>query len=146
MIEHTNGNDPLHQDATRLHSWRLLTGTLAAPLAWFAQMFIGEVLTAQACSMSTPNRPSTPPVWMMPALTVLSVACFALGVAGVVVAWRTVIFTRARRGDGFDMRARRITELEWFLARVSALSSAMFMFGLVTTDLAVLVVSPCGRW
>ena len=146
MIERTNGDSTLRQDATRLHSWRLLAGTLATSLAWFAQMFIGEVLTAQACSISTPDRPAAPPAWMMPALMVLSVACFALGVAGVVVAWRTVIFTRARRRDALDVRARRITELEWFLARVSALSSAMFMFGLVTTDLAVLVVSPCGRW
>jgi hypothetical protein len=141
-----NGHGSRHADLARFHSWRLLVATLAAPLAWFAQMFIGEVLTAQACSLSDPGHPAAPPSWVIPALMVLSVVCFVVGVAGLVVAWRTVIFTRTRRAHALEGRARRVAELEWFLARVSALSSAMFMFGLVSTDLAVLVVSPCGRW
>ncbi|CAG9219291.1 conserved membrane hypothetical protein [Paraburkholderia sabiae] len=136
----------LNADLARFHSWRLLVATLATPLAWFAQMLIGEVLTAQACSLSDVRHPAAPPPWVIPAMMALSVACFVLGVVGVVVAWRTMIFTRSRRAQALGERARRVTELEWFLARVSMLSSAMFMFGLVSTDLAVLVVSPCGRW
>jgi hypothetical protein len=130
----------------RFHSWRLLIGTLATPLAWFAQMFIGEVLTAQACALSDPARPLPPPSWTLPALATLSVVCLLVGIVGMVVAWRTVVITRAKRWHTLYGQARRIAELEWFLARVSALCSAMFMFGLVTTDLAVIVVSPCGQW
>ncbi|MEM5371191.1 hypothetical protein V4C53_34855 [Paraburkholderia azotifigens] len=141
-----NDSHGLNQDLACFHSWRLLIATLATPLSWFAQMFIGEVLTAQACSLSDARHPGAAPAWVMPSMMVLSVACFVAGIAGVVVAWRTVIFTRTRREQALGERARRVTELEWFLARVSALSSAMFMFGLVSTDLAVLVVSPCGRW
>jgi hypothetical protein len=132
--------------STRLHGWRLTIAALATPLAWFAQMFLGEMLTAQVCSLSTPERPGAPPSWMMPALLALSGACFVLGIAGVAVAWRTVVFTRTLHGEARDTRARRVAELEWFLARVSVLSSVMFLFGLIATDLAVLVVSPCGRW
>ncbi|MBN3758334.1 hypothetical protein G3N95_35860 [Paraburkholderia sp. Tr-20389] len=135
-----------HTELARFHSWRLLIATLATPLAWFAQMFIGEVLTTKACSLSNASYPAAAPSWAMPAMTVLSVACFVLGVVGVAVAWRSVIFTRTKRSHAHGERERRVTELEWFLARVSALSSAMFLFGLVATDLAVIVVSPCGRW
>ena len=130
----------------RFHSWRLLTGTLATPLAWLAQMFIGEVLTAQGCALTDPARPLPPPSWMLPALVALSFVCFLAGIAGVVVAWRTVVMTRARQWHALYGQARRVAELEWFLARVSLLCSAMFMFGLISTDLAVIVVSPCGQW
>jgi hypothetical protein len=133
-------------DIPRFHSGRLLTAALATPLAWFAQMFIGEVLTSQACAISDPLRPASPPTWVTTAMAALSVVCVIVGVAGVIVAWRAVVFTRGRRGHALDGRARRVAELEWFLARVSALSSAMFMFGLVTTVVAVVVVSPCGQW
>ncbi|MEM5436816.1 hypothetical protein [Paraburkholderia diazotrophica] len=133
-------------DIPRFHSGRLLTAALATPLAWFAQMFVGEVLTSQACALSDPLRPTSPPTWVTTALAALSVACLIVGVAGAIIAWRAVVFTRDRRGHGLDGRARRVAELEWFLARVSALSSAMFMFALVTTAVAVVVVSPCGQW
>ncbi len=143
-----DGNPPRggHDDVAQFHSWRLMIGTLAAPLAWFAQMFAGEVLTTRACAAMGAGGPADPPGWLTPVLIALSAACFAVGVTGVVVAWRTVIFTRARRRLALHGRARRIAELEWFLARVSVLSSAMFLFGLVSTDLAVWVLTPCGRW
>ncbi|WP_225032018.1 hypothetical protein [Paraburkholderia sp. XV] len=140
------GEDGTLQDTARFRSWRLLLGTLATPLAWVAQMFIGEVLTTRACSLASAGRPSGPPAWAMSALIALSVGCFVLGVAGVGFAWRTVVLTRARRWHALDRRTRRAVELEWFLARVSVLSSAMFMFGLLSTDLAVIIVAPCGRW
>jgi hypothetical protein len=142
----TTQTDPNRVGIPRFHSWRLMIGTLATPLAWFAQMFIGEVLTSQACALTDPARPSAPPSWALPALIALSVACLVVGIVGVVVAWRTVVKTREKHWPALYGRARRIAELEWFLARVSALCSAMFMFGLISTDLAVIVVSPCGQW
>ncbi|ACC74565.1 hypothetical protein PPMP20_22800 [Paraburkholderia phymatum] len=141
-----NDRDGLHRDLLRFHSWRLLIAALATPLAWFAQMLIGEVLTAQACSRSDAQHPAPVPSWAIPALIVLSMVCFVIGAIGVALAWRTVTFARRKRSQARSERERRVAELEWFLARVSALSSAMFMFGLVATDLAVIVVSPCGRW
>jgi len=128
----------------QFHPWRLSIGMLATALAWFAMMGAGEILTANVCALSDANRPAGPPPWAMPALIALSVACFAIGIAGVVVAWRNVVFTREKRKHRLEGRARRVAELEWFLARVSALSSALFMFGMVATGLAVVIVSPCG--
>lgn len=137
---------PDQNSVPRFHSWRLLFGTLATPLAWMIQMLIGELLTTRACATGDPQHSAILRSWMLPALIALSVACFALGAAGVAVAWRAMSLTRAQRGHALYGRARRVAELEWFLARISALSSAMFMFGLLATDLAVVVVSPCGRW
>ncbi|WP_233849589.1 hypothetical protein [Paraburkholderia sp. HD33-4] len=148
-----NGGDHGHRtentdrnQAPRFHVWRLLIATLATPLAWFAQMLIGEVLTAQSCALSDPNHPVTPPSWVITALIALSAVCFVVGVAGIVVAWRTVAFTRAQLQQSLQGRAHRVAELEAFLARIGVLSSAIFMFGLIVTSIAVAMVSWCGRW
>jgi hypothetical protein len=146
MSDHpANGNVSREAQASTFHSWRLLIGTLVTPLAWAAQMLIGEVLTAEACSLN-PEHSAAPPSWVMTPLIALSCACFVLGLFGVIVAWRNVRDTRAESRRALNGRARRIAELEWFFARVGALCSAMFMFGLIATDLAVVVVSPCGHW
>ncbi|WP_063910583.1 hypothetical protein [Paraburkholderia monticola] len=123
-----------------------MIATLATPLAWFAQMLIGEVLTAQSCALSDANHPMAPPWWVMTALIGWSTVCFVVGVAGIVVAWRTVTFTRAQLQQPLRGRARRVAELEAFLARVGILCSAIFMFGLVVTSIAVAMVSRCGPW
>jgi hypothetical protein len=130
--------------APQFHPWRLSAGMLATALAWFALMAAGEVLTANVCGLSDAIRPQGPPSWAMPVLIAVSVACCVLAVVGVVIAWRNIVLTRERRKCALEGRARRVAELEWFLARVSALSSAMFMFGMIVTVLAVAIVSPCG--
>ncbi|QYD67251.1 hypothetical protein KZJ38_12755 [Paraburkholderia edwinii] len=130
--------------APQFHPWRLSAGMLATALAWFALMGAGEVLTANVCGLSDANGPKGPPSWAMPVLIAISVACFALAIVGVVIAWRNVVLTREKRKYPLEGRARRVAELEWFLARISALSSAMFMFGMFVTVLAVAIVSPCG--
>ena len=37
-------------------------------------------------------------------------------------------------------------ERDWFLSRICAMSSTMFMLGLVATDIAMLVIAPCSPW
>jgi hypothetical protein len=130
--------------APQFHPWRLSAGMLATAFAWFALMGAGEVLTANVCGLSDANGPKGPPSWAMPVLVAVSAACFALAVVGVVLAWRNVVLTREQKKHSLEGRARRVAELEWFLARISALSSAMFMFGMLVTVLAVAIVSPCG--
>ena len=36
--------------------------------------------------------------------------------------------------------------LDWSIACVGAVSSTLFLFALIATDSAVLIVSPCSRW
>jgi hypothetical protein len=144
-----HGHRPEHagrHQIPRFHGGRLLVAALATPLAWFAQMLIGEVLAAQACALSDPNHPVMPPWWVMTALIALSTVCFVVGVAGMVVALRTVAFTRAQLRQPLQGRQRRVAELEAFLARIGVLCSAIFMFGLVATSIAVAMVSRCGPW
>lgn len=146
MSDERTGTPRPRIDMPRFHSRRLLTAALVTPSAWFAQMFVGEVLTTQACALSDPTRPASAPSWVTAAMVALSTVCLIVGIAGVIVAWRTVVFTRERRAHALDGCARQVAELEWFLARVCLLSSAMFMFGVIATFLAVAVVSPCGQW
>ncbi|MFC0399382.1 hypothetical protein [Paraburkholderia rhizosphaerae] len=128
------------------HPWRLSIGLLGTALAWFALMLIGEGLTATTCALSDPVRPAAPPSWAMVVMIALSAVCVALGIAGAVLAWRNVVFTREKRQRPLEGRARRVAELESFLAKVGALCSAMFMFGLIATVLAVAILAPCGQW
>ncbi|WP_233860356.1 hypothetical protein [Paraburkholderia sp. HD33-4] len=133
-------------EAPRFQVWRLLIATFATPLAWFAQMLIGEVLAAQSCALSDANQPVTQPWWVTTALIALSTVCFVVGVAGTVAAWRTVAFTRAQLQQPLQGRPRRVAELEAFLARIGVLCSAIFMFGLVVTSISVVMVTRCGPW
>lgn len=125
--------------------WRVMTGMFAAPLAWLAQTLVVEALAAQACFAD--DRPLHAPQlpWLEAALVAVSLVCFATGVSGSVVAWRASRYiNRAtpRERSPIPMRGH----LDAFLARVAAMCSTMFMFGLVATDVALLIVSPCGRW
>ena len=126
----------------------LLTGLLAAPLAWFAQINIIEALAAQSCFAH--DRPLPQP-WMHSALTaidVVSAVCLAIGVCGTVVAWRNrrVAVTLAREaGAGAGAKGESVRRIA-FIARVSLLSTLVFLAGLIATDIARLIVSPCSRW
>jgi hypothetical protein len=142
---HRAGDPGNSADVPRFHGWHLLIGTLATPAAWLAQMLIGGVLTTQACALRDANPAAATPAWIMPAMLALSVACLVLGVAGVIVAWRAVFITREQSRRAPTGRPHQVAELEWFLARVSALSSVIFLFGLISIDLALQIMSPCGN-
>jgi hypothetical protein len=128
----------------RFHPWRLLFGMLASAFAWFALMAAGEVLTANVCALSDAAHPQGPPSWAMPVLGAVTAACFALAIAGGFVSWRNLALMRKKRRQPLQGRARRVAELEWFVAKIGALSSAIFMFGMIATGLAVAMLSPCG--
>jgi hypothetical protein len=119
-----------------------LAGLVIAPLAWLLQMVIAETLAAQSCyPFNTPlSAPLVP--WMRPALVVISMVCLAAGAAGAVIAWRNL--RELARTEGGARRPR--TGLVWFLSRVAAMCSALFLFALVATDVALAIVSPCKWW
>jgi hypothetical protein len=125
--------------------WRVFTSMFAAPLAWIAQTLVVEAFAAQACFPD--DRPLHAPQlsWLEVALGAVSLVCFAIGSGGMFVAWRT-----SRRMNRTTSRERQPIpirgELDAFLARIAAMCSTMFMFGLVATDVTLMIVHPCGRW
>lgn len=129
----------------RLPGSRALIGMLSAPFAWVAQMGITEALAAQTCFPR--NRPLTAPTlpWLDAVILAVNVACLVLGCWGAFIAWRNVRFVRRIRSGMSGNTGDEPALLDSFLARVGAMSSALFMFALIATDIAVLIVSPC-RW
>lgn len=119
-----------------------LAGLVIAPLAWLLQMVIAETLAAQSCYPF--DKPLSAPVvpWMRPALVVISALCLMAGGFGGVIAWRNLRRLAAEKGTA----SRKRTELVWFLSRVAAMCSALFLFALIATDVALALVSPCRWW
>jgi hypothetical protein len=142
--ERAQQRSPQRNATPRFHPWRLLFGMSATAFAWFALMAAGEVLTANVCALSDAAHPQGPPSWAMPLLGAITVACFVLAVAGGFVSWRNLAFMRKKRRQPLQGRARRVAELEWFVAKIGALSNAIFMFGMIATGLAVAMLSPRG--
>ncbi|SFU26298.1 hypothetical protein [Paraburkholderia aspalathi] len=129
----------------RLPGSRALIGMLAAPFAWAAQMGITEALAAQTCFPR--NRPLTAPTlpWLDAIILAVNGACLVLGCCGAFSAWRNVRFIRRIRCGMPGNAGEEPVLLDSFLAQVGAMSSALFMFALIATDIVVLIVSPC-RW
>ncbi|WP_206997864.1 hypothetical protein [Trinickia mobilis] len=124
----------------------MLIGLLAAPLAWFAQIGIVEALAAQSCFAY--DKPAPRP-WVHSVLTtsaLVSAVCLSIGIGGAAFAWRnrrvaaTVAHEAGVRSN--QPLVRRIA----VITRVSLLSTLLFLAVLAATDVAGLIVSPCGRW
>lgn len=124
----------------------LLMGILAAPLAWFAQLGIIEALAAQSCFAYDQPQPQP---WLHGALTAIaavSAVCLCIGLCGAAFAWRnwrvaaSVVREAPARSD--HALLRRVA----FITRVSLLSTLLFLAGLMATDVAGMIASPCGRW
>jgi hypothetical protein len=125
--------------------WAVLIGLLLTPAAWFAQTNLAQTISAYACFPH--GRPVTAPAlpWLMHGLLALSVLTFIAGAIGVTVGlrnWRRtapLATAEARRTPPHRTAAR-----DCFLARVGTISSCVFMFGLVASDMALMMVPPCG--
>jgi hypothetical protein len=148
---------PPAQRGTGLLAW--LVGIFAAPAAWVGQTCISEALAAQGCDPYTGGLGVASSMrWASAAVVVLSVVCFMLGAVGTLVAWRnwrrngdavryaTAPSTPTSGSDAGRVMPPRWAERDWFLARVGALSSTLFLFALIATDVAVVVVAPCRTW
>ncbi|MFP3563377.1 hypothetical protein [Paraburkholderia sp. SIMBA_030] len=131
--------------APRLPGSHALIGMLAAPFAWVVQMGITETLAAHSCFPR--DRPLTAPTlpWLDAAILAVNFVCLALGCWGAFVAWRNVRFVRRIRSGMPGSASSEPGLLDGFLARAGAMSSILFGFALIATDIAVLIVSPC-RW
>lgn len=125
---------------------QIAAGLLIAPFAWLVQMLVAETLAAQSCYPdSAPlNAPLFP--WMRTALFVLSALCLLAGIAGSLLAWRNIRRIGPKRWGTLAGTTRTKAELAWFVSRVAAMCSALFLFALIATDVALAIVSPCRWW
>jgi hypothetical protein len=132
--------------AQQISGTQILIALLLAPLAWLAQVAIAEMVLGDACPVGGPVFVVHSITWTPATVAVASVFCLLFGGVGAYVAWRNLRrtadipwrFPSALRGT----RAER----DWFVARICAMSSTMFMLGLVGTDVAMLLIAPCSPW
>jgi hypothetical protein len=118
----------------------LWLGLLGAPAAWIAQLLLSEPIVAYACY---PHRVPLPePVWNeLPAMLVtISAACFAVALLSGIAAWVSWRqFAKGRFAIAGEDRNR-------FLAKLSAVSSFIFIVAVIFNICAVLLVPPCRSW
>jgi hypothetical protein len=122
----------------------LTLGLLLAPAAWFVQTNLAQTIASWGCFPH--ERPVNQPAmsWLQHGELILALLALLMGVAGAAIAWRnwrrTAVFASAvKEQSAID----RHTARDVFIARAGALASALFVFALIATDLAWLVVSPC---
>ena len=139
-------NDQPHPPhTTHPRGWALVLGLLLAPGAWMLQTNVVQTMAAWGCFPH--EHPVNAPAlsWLESGIVIVGVCALLLGLIGSVIALRNWRLTGARaqalkEHGTVDRRATR----ELFLARAGALASALFVFALISTDLAWLLVSPCG--
>jgi hypothetical protein len=124
----------------------LLFGVLAAPLAWFLQIGIVAALAAQSCFAYDRPLPQPRLHGTLTTTAVVCAVCFLMGVGGAALAWRNrrIAATLAREAGARSdhVLLRRVA----FITHASLMSTLLFVVILVATDVAGLIVSPCGRW
>jgi hypothetical protein len=142
-------NDAAHIDRNR-HPARpggisLAVGLLLAPAAWMVQTNLVQTIAAWSCfpHQHPVNAPALS--WLEPGIVIVAALALLLGIAGGVIAirnWRGTgqVASMLKEHESVDRHAAR----DAFLARAGALASALFVFALIATDLAWLLVSPCG--
>jgi hypothetical protein len=125
---------------------RTLIAVLVAPLAWLAQLGIAQMMSGQGCVMGGPLFVVQTMPWTPLTVAMVSLVCLAFGGFGAFIAWSNLLrTTRISWRFPAALRGTR-AERDWFLSRVCALSSTMFALGLLTTDIAMLLIAPCSPW
>ena len=124
----------------------VLAGLIAAPFAWLVQMTFAETFAAQACYPHDHPLGSPMVPWMRAALVALGALCLAAGAFGAWLAWRNHRRVTPLKLGGLSGERRKRAELDWFFTRVALMSSIMFVFALIATDVALAIVSPCRWW
>lgn len=130
-------------DAGSISPWRVFVAVLAAPAAWTLQVAIAEALAAQSCfPYDAPMRASYAGDALR-ALIGVSAAALLVGIAGTYLSWRYWRRLASRSPDGQGGPRGSPANGETFVARVGFLSSVVFLFALIATDIATALISSC---
>jgi hypothetical protein len=135
----------MNKHHARPGGWALSAGLLLAPVAWLAQTNLAQMISAWGCfpHERPVSRPAMP--WLEHGLLILALVALLMGLIGGIVSWRNwkrtgVLASEVKDKATIDRHVAR----DLFIARAGALGSALFIFALISTDLAWWLVSPCG--
>lgn len=115
-------------------------GLFGAPVAWIVQVFLSEPLAAHGCYPY--QAPLSAPIWEgLPAmLGAISIACLAVALLSGFVAWG--LWRQSEGGSVIEAGKGR----NRFLAKLSLMSSFIFIIAVIFNICAVLLVPPCSSW
>jgi hypothetical protein len=137
---------PQQEAAQPIGTTQTLIALLVAPFAWLAQLGIADRVLGERCVVGGPLFVVHSMPWTPLTVAFASLVCLIFGGLGTVVAWCT-LWRTAHTPWRFPSALKGTrAERDWFLARISALSSSMFILGLIATDIAILVIAPCSPW
>ena len=125
---------------------RIGVGLFGAPVAWLAQFSLSEPLAAHACYPY--QAPVSAPIWEgLPIMLVaISIACFAVAFLSGIVAW-TLWRQFERKHPGEEGVVITTDESRnRFLAKLSIMSSFIFLVAILFNICAILLVPPCSSW
>ncbi|MCK9394315.1 MAG: hypothetical protein M0Q44_01835 [Methylobacter sp.] len=130
----------------RMDRVRAGVGLFGAPAAWIMQLFLSEPLAAHACYPY--QTPLSAPLWesLPEILLTVSLVCLAVALLSGFVAWnswRQSEFKPYKQG-GDAVNTGGGTD--GFLARLSVMSSFIFIVAVIFNSWAVLLVPPCRSW
>jgi hypothetical protein len=144
-----NNNPSLEPPDSRRGQMSLLrigVGLFGAPAAWLAQFSLSEPLAAHACYPY--QAPVSAPIWEgLPIILVaISIACFAVALLAGVVAW-TLWRQSERKHSGEEGSVIAAGgSRNHFLAKLSIMSSFIFLVAILFNICAILLVPPCSSW
>ncbi|SDH26097.1 hypothetical protein [Paraburkholderia phenazinium] len=137
---------PQQAAAQPISATQILIALLVAPLAWLAQVGIADMVLGASCAVGSPLFVVHTMAWTPLTVVLVSLVCLIFGGFGTLVAWRN-LWRTARIPWRFPSALKGTrAERDWFLARLSALSSSMFILGLIATEIAILIIAPCSPW
>lgn len=125
---------------SRMSMVLLWLGLFGAPSAWTVQLLLSEPLASYACY---PYRTPLPaPIWngLTAVLSTISGACLAVALLSGIAAW--ISWRQFVKGS----LAMADEDRNRFLAKLSMVSSFIFIVAIVFNICAVLLVPPCGPW
>jgi hypothetical protein len=124
---------------------QMLIAMSVAPLAWLAEMAIAQTLSSQDCAGGGPYVLRALP-WTPLTVTLASFVCLALAAYGAATAWRNLRLTTRMPWRPIAKVKGSRAESDWFLSRVTVISSTMFLLGLIATEIGAAIISPCSPW
>jgi hypothetical protein len=132
--------------AAQVSALQVLIALLVAPLAWLAQVSIADMVLGQRCGLGGPVFVVHTMSWTPFTVVAASLVCLIFAAFGTFVAWRN-LWRTARIPWRFPpvLKGTR-DERDWLLSRICAMSSTMFILGLLATDVAILAIAPCSPW
>ncbi len=120
---------------------RLTFGFCGAPVAWFSQMYLSDIITSHSCYPHA--DPLNQPLWHNTNLwlALLSVGTLLIAIAATLISYKGLTDTKSEHAHILDTGKGR----KKFIAVSAVYFSSIFTLAIIFTSLGTILVMPCGK-